>query len=84
MSTRKKSKWNCLYCTQNTQYEHFFLKDEVWKKIHNSSKGMVCISCCEKKLKRKLNTTDFTSAFINSPKYGKKSLLVLERLGAKK
>mgnify|MGYP003451409732 FL=1 len=80
MSTRKKTKWNCLYCTQNTQYEHFFLSHSVWSKIHSSPKGMVCVQCCEKKLGRELTSKDFTSAFINSPKYGKKSLLLLERL----
>jgi len=84
MSTRKKSKWNCLYCNQNTQYEHFFLKDEIWKKIHSTKFGMICIACCEKRLKRKLSKADFTNAYINNPKFGKKSLLLLERLGAKK
>ena len=80
MSTRKKTKWNCLYCETNTQYEHFFLCNDVWSKIYNSDKGMICVLCCEKKLGRKLEKKDFTSAFINSPKYGKKSLLLLERL----
>ena len=80
MSTRKKSRWDCVYCKTNTQYEYFFLHKEVWYKIHNSIKGMVCIPCCEKKLGRELNKKDFTSAFINNPKYGKKSQLLLERL----
>ena len=80
MSTRKKTKWNCLYCKTNTQYEHFFLCNDVWSKIYNSDKGMICVLCCEKKLGRKLEKKDFTSAFINSPKYGKKSLLLLERI----
>jgi hypothetical protein len=45
---------------------------------------MICIACCEKKLKRKLNKADFTNAYINNPKFGKKSLVLLERLGARK
>lgn len=83
MTTRKKSRWNCLYCKTNTQYEHFFLSDDVWSKIHSSHRGMICVLCCEKKLGRNLTKKDFTSAFINNPKYGKKSLILLERLGAK-
>lgn len=41
---------------------------------------MVCVPCCEKKLGRKLTKKDFTPAFINNPKYGKKSQLLIERL----
>ena len=83
MTTRKKSRWDCLHCKNNTQYEHFFLHKEIWSKIHSSNKGMICVLCCEKKLGRKLTSKDFTPAFINSPKYGKKSLILLERLGDK-
>ncbi len=47
--------------------EHFYLKNEVWFKVHPSERGFLCIDCVERKLNRKLNKSDFTDASINKP-----------------
>lgn len=75
-----RTKWKCLDCGTDTKYEHYFIHNHVWYQCHNSNKGMLCISCLEKRLGRKLNKTDFTDCYINRITYGKKSTLLIERL----
>lgn len=77
---KRSNKWKCLSCRNDTRYEHFFLKDEIWFKVHNSKSGMMCINCIEIRLGRKLNKSDFTDCYINKLDYGSKSLVLLDRL----
>lgn len=77
---KRSKKWLCLFCNKDTKYEHFYLKDEVWFKVHNSKKGMVCINCVEIKLNRKLCKKDFTDCYINKLNYGNKSIELIKRL----
>ena len=76
----RNKKWLCVSCNKDTKYEHFYLKDKVWFKVHNSKVGMLCIDCIESKLKRKLNKTDFTDCYINQLNFGEKSTQLIDRL----
>lgn len=81
MSSRKK--WKCLHCGVDTGKigEHYMLKDSVWKKVHDSSTGMICIGCFERALGRELEPEDFNSSHINRPQPGKHfSTRLLSRL----
>ena len=82
MKRRDKIK-PCEYCGKSTVKlgEHFYLKPEIWHKIHNSERGFVCISCCEKRLGRILVANDFTDCSINKPQRGKlMSIKLIDRL----
>lgn len=67
---KARAKFLCLDCGIDTgkALEHYFLHDEVWLKIHNSQKGMLCIMCAEARLGRKLCPADFPAVTINNPK----------------
>jgi len=71
MKRRDKIK-PCLDCEVSTASigEHFYLKNEIWFKVHNNERGFLCISCIEKRLGRKLGPSDFTDASINKPQRG--------------
>jgi hypothetical protein len=66
---KSRNKFKCLDCLVDTGRlgEHFFLKNEVWFKVHTSDKGMICIGCIEARLGRKLVPEDFTDAYVNRP-----------------
>ncbi|MDO8669493.1 MAG: hypothetical protein Q7K65_04325 [Candidatus Buchananbacteria bacterium] len=63
--------------------EFYFIKTNVWLSVVSTINGMLCVGCLEKRLKRQLRADDFTSASINSPKHGAKSLRLLDRLTKK-
>ena len=70
---RNRKKWKCKDCLVDTGKisEHFYLNDNIWMKINNIKDwqiGMLCVGCCEKRLGRRLNSGDFTDAWINNPK----------------
>lgn len=65
---RSKTKWNCLDCQENTKYEHYFVRTEVWLNAVGSTVGMLCVGCLESRLCRSLVPSDFTGAHINNPK----------------
>jgi len=77
----KKSK--CLDCKIDVYKTDgvYMLKDNIWNKVHNSSKGFLCIKCLEKRLKRKLTPIDFNNSYVNNKNYGTKSILLSNRLG---
>lgn len=77
-----RNKWLCLDCGTDTGKigEHYMLLDEVWSKIHTSSKGMLCVKCCEKRLNRELTKADFNDSYVNNPHTGWKSALLMERM----
>jgi len=72
-------------CKVNTLYigEYYMLKDEVWKQVHNSQEGMLCIGCLEIRLKRQLNSQDFLDCILNKHYLtGPKSMRLTQRLKA--
>jgi len=68
--TKSRRRWLCLDCKRDTSQlrEHYFLKGEIWSRVHSSAIGMLCIGCVETRLGRKLTASDFTDAHINDPK----------------
>lgn len=49
--------------------EYYMLKDSVWKQVHDSERGMLCIGCLETRLGRKLIPLDFAVVPLNDPKH---------------
>jgi len=58
----------CMDCDVDTYVneQYYMLKDRLWRKIHPSTDGMLCLSCAEKRLGRPLTRRDFTSARLNT------------------
>lgn len=78
-----RAKWLCLDCKVDTGkiYEHYFINTDTWLSVVGSKKGMVCVGCLEKRLGRKLVSSDFPKVTINDPKYAKNmSLRLLSRI----
>jgi hypothetical protein len=77
------NKFLCMDCHIDTSKigEHYFIKTNIWLSVVKDNKGMLCISCLEKRLKRKLIKNDFTKCYINNPKFSGMSLRLLNRLG---
>lgn len=78
---KSKRKWLCVDCNRNTKHEHYFVKNEVWfDQAGMSENGMLCVSCLELRIKRKLNPEDFTDAHINNPKTNMMTNLLRSRI----
>lgn len=78
-----RRKWLCLDCKVDTGKigEHYMLIDVVWKKIHTSPAGMLCVSCAEKRLGRQLTRRDFNDSHVNRINPGQsKSQRLMSRL----
>lgn len=72
--------FECKDCHVNTleNNEYYMVHDKIWIKA-KMKKGMLCIGCIEKRLKRKLTTNDFTEYPINKD-FLPKSKRLLNRL----
>lgn len=65
--------WSCRYCQVSTMKigDYYMLRDDIWKQVNLDKLGrpvvggMLCITCVEKKLCRKLTRDDFSDALIN-------------------
>jgi hypothetical protein len=62
-----QERWLCLDCTKDTDtsQEYYMLKLKIWKSINPKIDGMLCLSCAEKRLGRKLVHRDFTLTPVN-------------------
>lgn len=51
----------CMDCGSDTSItdEYYMLKDFVWLKANPKSRGMLCLSCVEKRLGRPITRKDF-------------------------
>jgi hypothetical protein len=80
----KRRMWMCLDCHEDTgkMREHYFVKTEVWMKVHHSVYGMLCVGCLENRLGRSLCANDFTDAHINNPRLYPMSDRLRSRLNA--
>lgn len=78
-----RRKFLCMDCHQDTGKlnEHYMLIDTTWYQIHNTNKGMLCISCVELRLGRRLTRLDFNTSHVNRMFAGKSmSNKLLDRL----
>lgn len=84
MASRNKSKFLCMDCNIDTGRigEHYMLVDSIWRLVHNSNKGMLCIKCLEARLGRTLNKSDFNNSYLNNHRTGFKSALLTSRMVA--
>lgn len=60
----------CHVDTLESASDYYMLKNRIWRSVCISPRGMMCLSCVESRLGRKLVREDFTGAPINymSPK----------------
>lgn len=72
----------CLDCDTDTlsSGEYYMLNDNLWKVINPALRGMLCITCAEKRLGRALTRHDFKDAAVNDPSLSVFSPLLLMRL----
>jgi hypothetical protein len=55
----------CVDCKYNTCHdEYYMVTNEIWREA-KMIKGMLCISCLEKRLGRELIPEDFTECLVN-------------------
>lgn len=55
----------CIDCGEK-DIEYYMVTDKVWKKAgFETSKGIICIDCIEKRLSRKLTKDDFKNVPLN-------------------
>lgn len=62
-----QERWLCLDCAKDTDssQEYYMLKLKVWKSINPQIDGMLCLSCAEERLGRKLVHKDFMLTPVN-------------------
>lgn len=79
-----RSRFLCLDCGVDTGklHEHYFIHTPLWMKAVGSKQGMLCVGDLERRLGRRLQPTDFTSATINNPRFEPKSQRLMERMYA--
>lgn len=78
---KSKTKWNCVDCGDNTQLEHYFVRNSVWfEEAGMEEEGMLCVGCLEARIGRRLEGSDFTDAHINDPRTHPMSMRLLSRL----
>lgn len=80
-----RRKFMCLDCSIDTGkiHEHYFIHTPLWISVVGNSSGMLCVGCLEKRLGRKLTSTDFPDVTINNPRFEPKSQRLMERLSDK-
>jgi hypothetical protein len=70
----KRSRWHCRKCGVHTGSEYYMLHDEVWQRVVDrwniptdeyGDIGMICVSCFEQLLGRRLTREDFTDCEVN-------------------
>jgi hypothetical protein len=56
----------CQDCPKDTrQDDYYMVHNALWAKVHPKINGMLCLSCLERRLGRRLRVDDFTDANIN-------------------
>ncbi|QSM01148.1 hypothetical protein SEA_NANOSMITE_124 [Mycobacterium phage Nanosmite] len=81
-STRSRRRFLCADCGVDTGKinEFYFIRTDLWLSVMPSIDGMLCVGCIEIRLGRRLVSTDFTNASINSLYHGRKSDRLVNRL----
>lgn len=67
----KEDRLKCMDCDVHTVDidEYYMLKKEIWLSIVPEDRGMLCISCVDKRLGRKLTPEDFSDCLLNEEEY---------------
>ncbi|MEU4204240.1 hypothetical protein [Streptomyces sp. NPDC045470] len=60
--------------------EWYTVMDSVWERAGADEESVLCIGCLEARLDRRLRHTDFVTAALNDPDYGRHSKRLLSRL----
>jgi hypothetical protein len=63
---------HCIDCGIDTEAinEGYMLHDDLWRQANPAEAGMLCVSCCEKRLGRRLCRNDFRPYVISAFKEG--------------
>lgn len=78
---KSKRKWLCLDCGENTKFEHYFVKNDVWFKMAKMGEcGMLCVGCLEARIGRILVPSDFTDCHINNWRKNAMSTRLVSRI----
>ena len=79
----------CLDCEEETCFradkadEWYMVHDALWRQAHPARKGKLCIGCLERRLGRRLEPSDFTTALVNTPGRGNSERLNSRLVGLK-
>ena len=66
LSEEIKSQFICRDCRTNTFHEYYMVNNDLWDTaVRGLKRMMLCVSCLEKRLGRKLVPTDFTECHLN-------------------
>jgi|SRR6516162_9561785 hypothetical protein len=72
--------FDCNDCGISTFNEYYLVLENIWDN-YGCGDGMLCIGCLEKRIGRKLRTTDFVQCHMNTIGYGGgKSHRLVDRL----
>jgi hypothetical protein len=82
MSKSSRKKFLCLDCGVDTGKigEHYMLVDSTWSLTGLGKYGMLCVLDVEHRIKRKLVPSDFNDSYLNKPRTGIISNLLLSRM----
>lgn len=63
-----RSNFLCLDCGVDTGHtdQYYMIHDELWLSVNPGRKGMLCFSCLENRLGRRLTLSDFTDCPLSS------------------
>ena len=65
--------------------EYYMVREDVWAPGGLAPHGgYLCIGCLEKRLGRRLRSSDFSDAPVNNPTWGWKSKRLRDRLGSRR
>lgn len=77
-------KLNCCRCgvdVKKLKETAFMLRDTLWECITvNTNIRLLCLSCIEENIQRKLDYSDFELLSVNDPDFGQKSDKLLDRV----
>lgn len=64
--TKDFYKFHTLICEdcEKEDFDYFMVQNEIWEKFGNGE-GLLCMSCLEKRMGRKLKAEDFTDCVLN-------------------
>jgi hypothetical protein len=84
MNKNSRKKFLCLDCRVDTGKigEHYMLVDSTWTLTGLGKYGMLCIKDVEKRIGRQLKPSDFNGSYLNRPRTGIMSELLVHRMNS--
>jgi hypothetical protein len=85
---RARIEGRCLDCKEETTFradkadEYYMVHNALWLQAHPANDGKLCIGCLERRLGRRLETSDFTDASLNTAGRGNSKRLNSRLLGS--